>query len=322
METMAALADNSIGSSYRFPSVGTLNPLGHSTRISEDVFGSSLRECNVWMESPEVAERKSASSERPRKSSSSSKKKGTSRESMASSSSKKKGTSRESRESRRSKEGRDGKRKTSKTTRRSKAAEDVEFAPMLTTEAKSSKNSQDEFSSGDKVGELMDLLRREKGPVSPPPPRRHSMEIPKLEVTSDPGRFKKILEERGCKKSYLPKRASDRVYGADFRRGRRDSVKASLQNFLQDTADVPSKSAGRSVHSAPTKSHRTKVRSRAPQQELRKTSSESLEAHLHSTRVARSREDGDHRSVASAPAGSVTHTAAIAERCEKLKMIF
>jgi hypothetical protein len=175
----------------------------------------------------------------------------------------------------------------------------------------------------------MDFLRREKGPLTPPPPRIHSMKKTKLEVTSSPGRIKKkLLEERGCERSYLPKRLSGREsireYGADFRRDRRESVKDSLEKFLRDAPDVPVKSADRSVHSAPAKSHRSKVRSsrRTPQQKPRRASSINLEAHLHSTRVARTREDGEHRSVASAPAGSVNRTASIAERCGKLKMSF
>jgi hypothetical protein len=199
------------------------------------------------------------------------------------------------------------------------------LTPKLTPKVKSSKISKDKFSSGDKVGELMDLLRREKGPVPPTPPQIHSMMKTKLEVSS-PGRLKKkLLEEGGCQRTYLPKRVSDRVYGADFRRDRRESVKDSLSKFLRDAPDVPAKSADRSVHSAPaTASHRSKVRSsrRTPQQKMRRTVSGGLEAHLHSTRVARALEDGEHRSVASAPVGSVNRAASVAERCQKLKMTF
>jgi hypothetical protein len=192
---------------------------------------------------------------------------------------------------------------------------------------KSSKRGQRTTKSQeeDKVGDLMNLLRRESDNKEASTPRRTpSKARKKLQVSSSPARLKQklLMEDKSIRKSphLLPKTAV-RAYGSGFRppsrNDRQSSVKASLMNFLDESAAnvSPRKTGDRSVHSAPAKSHRPKLRTKRTAND---TSSHSRGR--PGEKLGRSKRAGsahEVRSVVSSPAPG-----SLSERCQKLKLLF
>jgi hypothetical protein len=179
------------------------------------------------------------------------------------------------------------------------------------------------FAAGDRIGELMDFLRKENG-AEKSDLMSSQATTRKIIIPSDPNRLrKKLLEENSSpKKSYLPKKFSGRVYGSDFRKvRRRESVKDSLQHFLKDTADDSLlQTAERTVVSAPVSASTKKVRSSRSINKSKKkrvTASQTLESHLHSTRVLKN-QDNEYRSVVSAPALA----GGLGQKCQQYRVEF
>jgi hypothetical protein len=181
---------------------------------------------------------------------------------------------------------------------------------------------------------LVQMLKKEKKVrvAQPQEPRKHN--TTEAGISIEPKRFTVALlrSEAGSniKKSYLP-RTSASSSGNRRSEARRESVAASLNKFLSESArsDLPPKAALRSVHSTPEEDPKTKkVRpsrrrtSCGGSSSDRKSKNKSgiLENHLQST-GPRHRQDGVHRSVASAPAAA-SRNKDLFTKCQALKLAF
>jgi hypothetical protein len=279
---------------------------------SEDVFGMSMADVNIWAEESPWPEEESPWPEQTYKV-----------ESKSASARNRRDPTEKKRSSK------DGKKK-----KRSKSGgvtdSDPGIATPLTTKSKLKKSSKrgqrtTKSQEEDKVGDLMNLLRRESDNKEASTPRRTpSKARKKLQVSSSPARLKQklLMEDKSIRKSphLLPKTAV-RAYGSGFRppsrNDRQSSVKASLMNFLDESAAnvSPRKTGDRSVHSAPAKSHRPKLRTKRTAND---TSSHSRGR--PGEKLGRSKRAGsahEVRSVVSSPAPG-----SLSERCQKLKLLF
>jgi hypothetical protein len=179
---------------------------------------------------------------------------------------------------------------------------------------------------------LMQRLKKERVALPAQEPRKHKTAGP--EISIEPKRFTaaSLRSETSSNnnKSYLPRTSAS---SSENRRSkaRRERVSDSLNKFLADSAcnDLPLKSALRSVYSTPEEDSKTKkVRPSRRNTGGGESSSERkpnaksgiLEKHLQSMRP-RHRQDGAHRSVASAPA-TATRKKDLSTKCQALKLTF
>jgi hypothetical protein len=334
----AALIDSENSQPFSFRSAFD----GGRNDASEDVFGMSMADVNIWAEEspwpeedspwPEETykvESKSASArnrrdptEKKRSSKDGKKKKRSTDPGIATPLTTKSKPKRSSKRSQR----------TTKSQEEGVSPDDsVGDLMNLNAPKKSSKRAQrttksqeEDVSQKDKVGDLMKSLRRENDNKEASTPRRTSSKArKKVQVSGSPSRLKQklVMEDKSIRKSpHLPPKAADRAYGSGFRPSRNDrqsSVKASLMNFLDETAAnvSPKKIADRSVHSAPAKSHRPKLRSKRT---VSDTSSRGGPGEK-SGRIKRGSSSHELRSVVSSPAPAPD---SLSERCQKLKLLF
>ena len=315
--------------------------------ITKDVFGASIDDVDIWMETPEQSQKPKFSMkvEQRRKSSSSKQtreefdeKKNTSK------STKPKDERRKSKSKRSSTSGSTNRRKERATDPAEEKLAPV-MAPLVSAtdtfpKTRTSRPKQplhqerneEPLLSEDSVDFLMQRLKNERV-TQPQEAQKHKThqkhKTAESGISVEPKRFTAAAlrgEEaasRNKKKantSYLPRTSAS---SSENRQARQESVSASLNRFLADSAssDLPPKSDLRSVYSSPEKSKTKKVRP------SRRTTMRTLGSHLQSTRPRRS-QGGAHRSVASAQR-SVASAPAVASRtkdlrtkCQALKLAF
>jgi len=271
----ALIDDNDFGAFATFDSPGPMQPEddAFAKSNSEDVFGESLADLNVWdIESPKgekkekiedsgktgdeekdgksQKKRRSRSRGRLERSNSQRERRGSS--TKRSSSRKRSGSSKPTREIRRSRsKGRNAaavekQRGKSKDTKRERIQRSRSASGMKEVRRERTQRSQSEDTntSEDRIGELMALIRKE----NPSGPLSSVVKLPNRRISapptlgSNPAEFKKkLLEERrgstssrgNTRTSYLSRKVCDRVYGADFRKSASDTRRASVKDSLQ-----------------------------------------------------------------------------------------